>query len=307
MTALLPGTDELYAWMLGGPAPLPDLRLPPGGVSPEPVLAMLRELMKPVRAAHQPGDWLILDGDEVVGLIGLKAPADDEGKVEFGYDNAISNDVRTVNLTLRAETERTIGPDNLLFKGRFLYGANNGLATTDKEDGDGRWRHNLSRRVFLQTDTSYNSDKIQLVNYELQQNAGLGCTLYKDLRQTADVGAGATAQYLDATGIDRGFDYLGNFFQDYSFRINRLYKLMEDMTAQYSPETRGRYGFVPDLSVPLSGQARDYAYRFHTTLQGKINARMSLNLHYEYEFDNAILNPSDRTEQRITTTLGYGF
>jgi len=94
MTTLLPGTDDLYAWMLGGPAPLPDLRLPPGGVTPEPVLVLLRELMKPVRAAHQPGDWLILDGDEVVGLIGLKAPADAEGKVEFGYGIADSRQCR---------------------------------------------------------------------------------------------------------------------------------------------------------------------------------------------------------------------
>jgi len=85
MTTLLPGTDDLYAWMLGGPAPHPNLTLPPGGVAPEPVLAMLRDLMKPARAAHPVSDWLILEGDEVVGLIGLKAPADADGKIDFGY------------------------------------------------------------------------------------------------------------------------------------------------------------------------------------------------------------------------------
>ena len=94
MTTLLPGTDDHNAWMLGGPAPLPELRLPPGGVSPEPVLVLLRELMKPVRAAHAVGDWLVLEGNEVVGLIGLKAPADAEGKIEFGYGIADSRQRR---------------------------------------------------------------------------------------------------------------------------------------------------------------------------------------------------------------------
>ena len=94
MTTLLPGTDELYAWMLGGDAPHPNLTLAPGGVSPEPVLVMLRDLMKPVRAVHPVGDWLILDGNEVVGVIGLKAPADDEGRIDFGYGIADSRQRR---------------------------------------------------------------------------------------------------------------------------------------------------------------------------------------------------------------------
>ncbi|NIJ47622.1 GNAT family N-acetyltransferase [Rhizomicrobium electricum] len=90
MTVLLPGTDDLYAWMLGGPAPVPRLTLPPGGIAPAAVLAMLREAMKPIRAAHGGGDWLILDGNEAVGLISLKAPADRGGTVEIGYGIAAS-------------------------------------------------------------------------------------------------------------------------------------------------------------------------------------------------------------------------
>ena len=74
------------------------------------------------------------------------------GKVEFGYDNIVSSDVRTVATTLRAEAERTVGDDNFLVKDRFLYGSSGGTATTDEEDGDFRWRHNLSELLFTQTD-----------------------------------------------------------------------------------------------------------------------------------------------------------
>ena len=99
----------------------------------------------------------------------------------------------------------------------------------------------------------------------------------------------------------------GSVFQDYTYKINGRYTLTEDFTAQYSPEERNRYGFVADTTVPLTGSERDYDYKFHTTLQGKISNHLSLNLHFEYEFDNAILDPNARGSQRVTTSLGYGF
>jgi len=94
MTTLVPGSDELYAWMLGGRAPAANLTLPPGGVSEPAILEMLRELMIPVRAVHGGGDWLVVEDDEAVGLCSLKAPADAEGRIEIGYGIAESRQRR---------------------------------------------------------------------------------------------------------------------------------------------------------------------------------------------------------------------
>jgi hypothetical protein len=229
------------------------------------------------------------------------------GKVEFGYDNIVSSDVRTVALNFSAEAERTIREENYLFKGRFLYGSSSGIATTDEEDGDFRWRHNLSDRLFVQSETTYESDKINFIHYQFEQNEGLGYKIFQSTRQTVDVGAGVTGEELDATGVEKGFTYLGNVFQDYVYKISGRYTLLEDLSAQYSPESRGLSGVVPDTVTPAMGNERDYAYKFHTTLQGKISNHLSLNLHFEYQYDNAVIVPSTRAEQRVTTTLGYGF
>jgi putative salt-induced outer membrane protein YdiY len=229
------------------------------------------------------------------------------GKVELGYDNTISNDVRTINITARVEAERTVRADDYLIKGRYLYGLSGGVATTDQYDAEFRWRHNLSDRVFTQSDSTYDTDKIRQINYEVEENAGLGYKLLKGVSQTVDVGAGVIEQELDAVGVEQGVNYFGSVFQDYTYKINGRYTLTEDFTAQYSPEERNRYGFVADTTVPLTGSERDYDYKFHTTLQGKISNHLSLNLHFEYEFDNAILDPNARGSQRVTTSLGYGF
>ena len=260
---------------------------PPAPTLPHPIINVLDKRGKPIVLSPPVLPWA--------------------GKVEFGYDNIVSNDIRTVALTLRAEMERTIRENNYLLKGRFLYGSSSSVPTTDEEDGDFRWRHNLSDRLFTQSDTTYDSDKIKLIHYQFDENVGLGYKIFKSVRQAVDVGAGVTGEELDATGVEKGFTYLGNVFQDYAYKINGRYTFLEDIAADYSPETRGLSGLVPDTVIVASGSQRDYDYKFHATLQGKINERLSLNLHFEYEYDNAVANPTARTSQRITTTLGYGF
>jgi len=228
-------------------------------------------------------------------------------KVEFGYDNTVSNDIRTVSLDLRDEFERTINLNNYKFTSQFQYGSIGGVATMDEEDAAARWRHTLSGRLFSQSDTTYETDKVKRIHYQAEQNAGLGYKIIQSRGHTVDIGAGLTGEQLDAAGVQKGFTYLGNMFQDYTYKINGRYTFSEDVTAQYSPESRGLSGVVPDTITPATGNQRDYDYKLHTTLSGKISDHVSLNLHFEYQYDNAVADPTTRAEQRVTTTLGYGF
>jgi putative salt-induced outer membrane protein YdiY len=228
------------------------------------------------------------------------------GKIEFGYSNEL-NQVRTVSTSLRGELDRNVGPDEVQFKGVYLYGSTEGVPTTDQDELDFRWRHNLDARWFTQAVTSYSSDKIRLINTDFEQTADLGYKLIAAARQTLDIGGGAMVQYFDATGVEKGSDYLANGFQDYIYKINGRYTFTEDASIQYSPEDRGRRGVVADLNSPINTESRNYDYKFHATLQGKVSNHLSLNLHYEYEYDNAVLDPSARADQHITGTLGYGF
>ncbi len=228
------------------------------------------------------------------------------GKVEFGYGNEL-NTSRSITTNLSAEAERNVGPDDIRFKGSYLYASTAGIPTTDQDEIDFRWRHNLSERWFTQAITSYSSDKIRLINTDIEQTADIGYKVFATARQTANIGGGLMLQYFDATGVDKGSDYLGNAFQDYSYKINGRYTFTEDATIQYSPEERGRSGVVADLSSPVNTQSRNYDYKFEATLQGKINNHLSLNLHFQYEYDNAVLDPHARADQHILTTVGYGF
>ena len=92
MTRLLPAGDADFAWLLGEtPAPTRSgLTLPPGGVDDPAVLALLRTMTARVLAAHDRGSWLVVDGNEVVGLCSYKRPPAADGGVEIGYGIAES-------------------------------------------------------------------------------------------------------------------------------------------------------------------------------------------------------------------------
>jgi RimJ/RimL family protein N-acetyltransferase len=73
----------------GEPVCRAGLRLPPGGVDDAAALTHVREMAKRVHAEGLPGTWMIVSGDEVVGLCGYhEAPK--KGETEIGYSIAAS-------------------------------------------------------------------------------------------------------------------------------------------------------------------------------------------------------------------------
>jgi RimJ/RimL family protein N-acetyltransferase len=87
-TVLREVADEDFAWMLcGEPACRRGLTLPPGGVDDPRVLTHVREITNRLHAQGSRGAWMIVSGDEVVGLCGYHhAPTN--GAVEIGYSIA---------------------------------------------------------------------------------------------------------------------------------------------------------------------------------------------------------------------------
>ena len=85
---LVAASDADFAWMIRGYGTSQHgLALPPGGVDEVPHLEMLRGVARRLRSDGIPL-WMIVAGDEVVGLCSYKdAPAPD-GRVEIGYNVA---------------------------------------------------------------------------------------------------------------------------------------------------------------------------------------------------------------------------
>ena len=229
-----------------------------------------------------------------------------KGKLEFGFQQQ-SGRLDTLNTSLRADAEREKGRNQYKASGRVLYGEQSDKVSTDRTDASLRWRHQLSARVFAQSVTSYLSDAIKKIDHNYEQNVGVGYTLYKRDRHVINVGGGITGQYRDMAIIDQAFTGLAEIFEDYTYRINGRLTFLQDVLAQYSPVSQDKYTLRNNTIVPIDGSVQNYRIRFNTTLQGKITDRISMNLRYEYEFDNTIVQGAEKSDQRISSTLGYAF
>ena len=229
-----------------------------------------------------------------------------KGKLELGSVQQ-SGRTDTLSYNLRAEAEKSAGRNNLRATGRVLYAEQNDRPSADRQDASVRWRYQLSKRTFAQAQSTYYSDEIIQIQTNLEQNAGVGYRIIDQPRQVVNLGGGITAQYREWDAGTNGWAPYAELFQDYAFKINDRISFNQDAVAQYSPSDRAFNS--PNRNSPkfVDPEERNYKVRFNSTLQGKVTERVSVNLRFEYELDNAIQIEDARETQRLTSSIGYAF
>lgn len=218
-----------------------------------------------------------------------------KGKLEFGYQQQ-SGRRDVLSGSLRIDLENNAQTANLYkASARALYGKQNDQVNSERYEGSFRWRHEFGERMFTQTLSSYLSDQVKNIDNSFEQNAGLGYRIFQHQRHVLNAGLGATAQYRQVEGITEDVVYLSEFFQDYSYKINGRLSLLQESNILYSTNP----------IVQGSQTTENYRIRFNTSLQGRVSNRVSLNIRYEFEYDNSVADPELRTDQRITSSIGY--
>ncbi len=250
-------------------------------------------------------------GTAVPGVAGAAAPAAAaparwKSKIESGFALQSGRSDRA-DVNLRVETALERKRNAYLAQARYLYSKADGSVTTDRTEAAFRWRRELDTRWFGQTNTSYLSAKIKGIDHNAEQNVGLGYRLLKTARTSASLGAGLTSQYRSIHNAGTGHSLFGEVFQDFAVKLSPRLDLGQDFKAQYSPSGRG-IRLLPNGTVQIiDTDVTNYKLTFNSFLRGKITETLSLALRYEYEFDNTYVSDSSKSDQRITTTLGYTF
>lgn len=229
-----------------------------------------------------------------------------KGNVELGFNEQTGRS-NSSTLNLRADAEYAKDVDNYHMAWRYFYGRSYGILQADHRDGSFRWRHDLKNSFFVQAITQYADDGIKKIDVNLEQSLGLGLKAYDKHDQVLNLGGGSTLEYRKAFGFDQGSLVLGDLFEDYTWKVTERVSLKQDSSVQYSPVKRAGFTIINGQMLETNAEASNYRYHFNLALQTKISGNLSINLRYEYEYDNTIPVTTMRSDQRISTTLGYGF
>jgi len=248
-------------------------------------------LLADVEPAESDGDALSSGGVQVPPRVTWS------GQIELAIFSQTGRS-KNQNSSLRFEASRVSQRNNYRLRSRYLYGKNAAQVANDRINADLRWRRELGPRLFAQSQTSYLRDRVAQIAFNAEQNLSLGYQVFKDARHDLNAGAGATALYRDVTGPSQSSLYLAETFQDYSYKLNHRITISEGLNLLYSPDGR---------VVGTSADNAHYKVRFNSALQGKMTERIALTLRFEYEYDNSIVVKEARTDQRITTSVGYSF
>jgi putative salt-induced outer membrane protein YdiY len=217
------------------------------------------------------------------------------GKVEFGFKQQSGRSDR-VDFDVRADAQRSLGRNSYRANTRVLYAKSNDRIISDRQEGSFRWRRDFSKTIFSQSLTTYYSDDVKSIDHNYEQNIGFGYRVLDRPAHIVNAGLGLTGQYRQTTNATNEGYVLGEFFEDYTYKINGRFTLTQDFLAQWSSKAASN-----------NPAAQNYKFRFNAALQGRVTTKLSVNLRFEYEFDNAIANRNARTDQRISSSLGYAF
>ena len=213
----------------------------------------------------------------------------------------------STNVHLRFESTFKRRNNDFRLQSLYAYSKANGTVSQDRTEGSFRWRRKLDALWFAQAQASYLSAKLKGLDHNIEQDLGVGYRLIQTERTTLSLGTGLTWQYREIVDGGTGNSLFGKVFQDFAFKISPRLELGEELTANYSPSSRGIRVLSSGAVQHIDTDVTNYTVALKTFLRGKITETFSLALRYEYEFDNTYVDGSTKADQRITTSLGYTF
>ena len=225
-------------------------------------------------------------------------------RVELGLTSQKGRWEKT-DFYLRTENNRRTPKIEARFLNRYTYGKTYDDRTADVFSSNFRFRRTLSGKLFVQSNTRYDRNRITLPKTDAEQGAGIGFNIFSNKTMNLAAGTDTALRYrtyyvkADGAPVSEGMSAAMSFFQDLSLAINPRFSLTQDFVAVVNPQ-----------------DTQDQKFNFNAGLAGRITRQFHITTRVEIEY-NKTLAPEHRDvidkdvdmryNQRIVTTLSYVF
>lgn len=211
------------------------------------------------------------------------------GRVDLGYTWQTGRADKN-ELSLRGQADRRIEESEYRAIGEFLYGEVEGERNTHRYLASFRWRESFTDRIFSETISLYEADRIREIRNRVEQSAGIGYRFLRSETLEGSIVPGFAVQYTDEAGESDRWDYLASLTQDFVWRINPQYRFEQDIKFLVDP-----------------GDTDDHQARFNAGIIGTMRDNINLSIRYQFLFENQTRPGVPRDDQRLITSVGYTF
>lgn len=217
-----------------------------------------------------------------------------EGKVNVGlmYTQNL-NDATQLNTSLKMSKES--GPHS--YSGNLFYNYNsttNNLGvkntTTDQYGAGFSYRYAVSDRWYVESDTSYLSNRVKQIRHQATENISVGYYFIKEEDFTFSLAPGIAGQYNDVAGEDRKWIGFGTLQEDLFYRFDETFNVEQNAYVRYNP-----------------WYSDELQYGFNAALNADLNEWVTASLVYTFTYDGTVGPGAQKDEQIIAFQLGFPF
>jgi len=154
----------------------------------------------------------------------------------------------------------------------------------------GRYRQDMSERIFWQSETQYSYDNVKLIDMDLRESLGVGWRVIERDRLNITLTPAFTMQYQVVEGESMDLIYSPTLFEELTYDWTQDTSLRQELSALF----------------PVNGDG-DPSYHFSLDLKHKLGKYISASLLYLYDYDGYVPSDLDASQHSLNVMMGVSF
>jgi len=153
-----------------------------------------------------------------------------------------------------------------------------------------RYRYNINKRVYFQSNTQYGYSRVNDIDHDYLQSIGYGWRVVQTHLWDFNVTPLLSCQYQRVEGENQEPSLAPTLCEEAEYRWTDTVKLRNELTALF----------------PVTGENAP-SYHFMFSLKNKLIGNAFINIDYLFDFDGAVEKREDAMQQTLRVSFGMDF
>jgi putative salt-induced outer membrane protein YdiY len=160
----------------------------------------------------------------------------------------------------------------------------------DKMNTEGRYRYNINKRTYLQSDTQYGYSRVNSIDHDYLQSFGYGRRLVQTKLWDVNVTPSISCQYQVIEGEDQDPSLAPTLYEEAEYRWTDSVKVRNEASAIF----------------PITGN-NSPTYHFLLSLKNKLIGNTFVSFDYLFDYDGSLKDRTNAMQQTLRASFGVDF